>query len=103
VLLLWLDSVLALSADFAFRQYAKIQEGRRHAALHLGRRSRHAAPDEGKTGMNDPVDVLIIGAGASGAAVALSLANTKMQQPDPQDPPLSRHQRERPASRSPSP
>jgi len=28
--------------------------------------------------MNDPVDVLIIGAGASGAAVALSLAETKM-------------------------
>ena len=28
--------------------------------------------------MNDPVDVLIIGAGASGAAVAWSLADTKM-------------------------
>src|SRR5437763_5760053 len=28
--------------------------------------------------MNDPVDVLIIGAGASGAAVAWSLAETKM-------------------------
>ena len=27
---------------------------------------------------NDPVDVLIIGAGASGAAVAWSLAETKM-------------------------
>ncbi|MGY4319833.1 choline dehydrogenase-like flavoprotein [Bradyrhizobium sp. JR3.5] len=27
---------------------------------------------------NDPVDVLIIGAGASGAAVAWSLADTKM-------------------------
>jgi hypothetical protein len=27
--------------------------------------------------MNDPVDVLIIGAGASGAAVAWSLAETK--------------------------
>src|SRR5450755_2841682 len=30
------------------------------------------------TRMNDPVDVLIIGAGASGAAVAWSLAETKM-------------------------
>jgi choline dehydrogenase-like flavoprotein len=29
--------------------------------------------------MNDPVDVLIIGAGASGAAVAWSLAETRMQ------------------------
>ena len=29
--------------------------------------------------MNKPVDVLIIGAGASGAAVAWSLAETKMQ------------------------
>jgi choline dehydrogenase-like flavoprotein len=38
----------------------------------------HAAPREEKTGMNDPVDVLIIGAGASGAAVAWSLAETKM-------------------------
>jgi len=28
--------------------------------------------------MKDPVDVLIIGAGASGAAVAWSLAETKM-------------------------
>jgi L-2-hydroxyglutarate oxidase LhgO len=28
--------------------------------------------------MNDPVDVLIIGAGASGAAVAWSLADTRM-------------------------
>ena len=28
--------------------------------------------------MSDPVDVLIIGAGASGAAVAWSLADTKM-------------------------
>ena len=28
--------------------------------------------------MNQPVDVLIIGAGASGAAVAWSLAETKM-------------------------
>ena len=28
--------------------------------------------------MNDPVDVLIIGAGASGAAVAWSLSDTKM-------------------------
>jgi cation diffusion facilitator CzcD-associated flavoprotein CzcO len=28
--------------------------------------------------MNDPVDVLIIGAGASGAAAAWSLADTKM-------------------------
>ncbi|MBV8118854.1 MAG: NAD(P)-binding protein, partial [Alphaproteobacteria bacterium] len=28
--------------------------------------------------MNDPVDVLIVGAGASGAAVAWSLADTKM-------------------------
>ncbi len=28
--------------------------------------------------MNEPVDVLIIGAGASGAAVAWSLADTKM-------------------------
>jgi choline dehydrogenase-like flavoprotein len=28
--------------------------------------------------MNDPVDVLIIGAGASGAAVAWSLAETRM-------------------------
>src|SRR6516165_3268373 len=33
---------------------------------------------EGRTGMNDTVDVLIIGAGASGAAVAWSLAETKM-------------------------
>ncbi len=33
---------------------------------------------QGETGMNDPVDVLIIGAGASGAAVAWSLAETKM-------------------------
>src|ERR1700730_14811842 len=33
---------------------------------------------EERTGMNEPVDVLIIGAGASGAAVAWSLANTKM-------------------------
>ena len=31
-----------------------------------------------KTGMNDPVDVLIIGAGASGAAVAWSLAENQM-------------------------
>src|SRR4029453_5402839 len=31
-----------------------------------------------RTTMNDPVDVLIIGAGASGAAVAWSLADTKM-------------------------
>src|SRR5439155_12322427 len=30
------------------------------------------------TAMNDPVDVLIIGAGASGAAVAWSLADTRM-------------------------
>ena len=29
--------------------------------------------------MNDPVDVLIIGAGASGAAVAWSLADTRMR------------------------
>ena len=29
--------------------------------------------------MNDPVDVLIIGSGASGAAVAWSLADTKMR------------------------
>lgn len=29
--------------------------------------------------MNDPVDVLIIGAGASGAAMAWSLADTKMR------------------------
>ena len=36
------------------------------------------AGDEGETGMNDPVDVLIIGAGASGAAVAWSLAETRM-------------------------
>src|SRR2546421_3673273 len=35
--------------------------------------------DRGKqVRMNDPVDVLIIGAGASGAAVAWSLADTKM-------------------------
>jgi hypothetical protein len=34
----------------------------------LKSRSRHAAPVEEKTGMNSPVDVLIIGAGASGAA-----------------------------------
>ena len=31
------------------------------------------------TAMNEPVDVLIIGAGASGAAVAWSLAETKMR------------------------
>src|SRR5215470_14534539 len=47
-------------------------------ALHLRRRSRHAAPNRGKDRMNDPVDVLIIGSGASGAAVAWSLAETKM-------------------------
>jgi len=33
---------------------------------------------QGRTGMDDPVDVLIIGAGASGAAVAWSLAETRM-------------------------
>jgi NAD(P)-binding Rossmann-like domain len=33
---------------------------------------------ERETGVNDPVDVLIIGAGASGAAVAWSLADTRM-------------------------
>src|SRR5258708_34262673 len=48
------------------------------APLHLRSPPRHAAPSKGKTGMNDPVDVLIIGAGASGAAVAWSLADTKM-------------------------
>src|SRR5215472_13074160 len=32
----------------------------------------------GKANMSDPVDVLIIGSGASGAAVAWSLAETKM-------------------------
>src|ERR1700746_809211 len=47
-------------------------------ALHLGRRSRHAATGAEKANMSDPVDVLIIGAGASGAAVAWSLAETKM-------------------------
>ena len=33
---------------------------------------------EDNVSMKDPVDVLIIGAGASGAAVAWSLAETKM-------------------------
>jgi hypothetical protein len=47
-------------------------------ASHLESRSRHAAPGEEQTGMNSPVDVLIIGAGASGAAVAWSLADTRM-------------------------
>ena len=49
-----------------------------------GRRIASSRPVEaccatgGGTSMNDPVDVLIIGAGASGAAVAWSLADTKM-------------------------
>src|ERR1700740_800516 len=47
-------------------------------ALHLWRRSRHAPAVVEKADMSDPVDVLIIGAGASGAAVAWSLAETKM-------------------------
>src|SRR5215469_11201859 len=37
-----------------------------------------AETEEGTT-MNQPVDVLIIGAGASGAAVAWSLADTRMR------------------------
>src|ERR1041384_5303134 len=45
------------------------------------RRGNHglAAPQsDGSATMNKPVDVLIIGSGASGAAIAWSLAETKM-------------------------
>src|SRR5262249_16134876 len=47
-------------------------------ALHLPRRSRHVAQGSEKSGMNDPVDGLIIGAGAAGAGGAWSLAEAKM-------------------------